>query len=261
MMATNSPIQNDRGPRLQEAIHTLHAAATGPSSRPPRDNLLSSIVEVQQKYSGAKFTNERAEFFEALAGPGNRWKLVYVCGKEAVIAARKRATPATFEFTSTVLDPANFGLLQWFPPVLAYGQYVEDFVTAIQRFDGNSFENENGIYELFGSDWVRVTVTGPFKWPGSARRQVCAFRPNRVRVRIGSWDWESSLEDGGGGGAFGSLWSTEPLDADAVVPFHEAKVSQLPFFKFMLVDDKVAVAMGRSGSVALWARIEGKHDE
>lgn len=138
--------------------------------------------------------------------------------------------------------------------MLAYGQYIGDFVTAIQRFDLDTFENENGIFEIFGSDFLKFTVIGPFKWPDSARRQVCAFRPTKARVSIGSfWSWEPELE---GGGGIGSLWSSEPELEGGVVPFHKAKVTELPFFKFILVDDKVAVAQGRSGSVALWARIE-----
>ena len=37
----------------------------------------------------------------------------------------------------------------------------------------------------------------------------------------------------------------------------DTPATKLPFFKFVLVDEKVAVAIGRSGSAALWARIEG----
>lgn len=32
-------------------------------------------------------------------------------------------------------------------------------------------------------------------------------------------------------------------------------MKSLPFFKFIHVDDVVAVAQGRSGSVALWTRL------
>jgi len=139
-----------------------------------------------------------------------------------------------------LLDPATVGLLQWFPPVLRYGQYVDGFVSAIQRFDLSTYENENGIFEIFGSDFLRLTVIGPFKWPDSVRRQVCAFRPTQAKVKVGEkWMWEPSLDGG-----------------DGVAPFDKAKLTELPFFKFILVDDKVAVAQGRSGSVALWGRIE-----
>ena len=32
-------------------------------------------------------------------------------------------------------------------------------------------------------------------------------------------------------------------------------MTKLPFFKFLLVDDDIAVAQGRSGGVAVWARV------
>jgi len=278
-MAAIPPIEDAR---LSTAINTIHAAATRRQSssqkRPTTDTLLAAIVDAQQRYSGGGFGSvdrsdrypPRAEFLEALAGggtPGKRWKLVYVCGKDSVIDARRRwkrlQTPVIAGTGSeengggaarptNVLDPATFGLLRWFPPVLAYGQYIDEFVTAIQRFDLEKSENENGIFEIFGSDLLKFTVIGPFKWPNSATRQVCAFRPTKAKVNIGSlWSWEPSLD---GGGA--ALWSTEPETKAGPVPFHKAKVTELPFFKFILVDDKVAVAQGRSGSVALWARME-----
>jgi hypothetical protein len=38
--------------------------------------------------------------------------------------------------------------------------------------------------------------------------------------------------------------------------FDEQPVTKLPFFKFVLVDELVAVAQGRSGGVALWVRMK-----
>lgn len=277
-MAAIPPIEDTR---LSTAINIIHAAATRTQSssqkRPTTDALLTAIVEAQQRYSGGGVGSversdrypPRADFLEALAGggtPGKRWKLVYVCGKDSVIDARRRwkrlqapgiavagseENGGGAERPTNVLDPATFGLLRWFPPVLAYGQYIDEFVTAIQRFDLDTFENENGIFELFGSTFLRFTVIGPFKWPNSETRQVCAFRPTKAKASIGSLVFEPSLDGGGG-----SLWSTEPKIEGGHVPFLKAKVTELPFFKFILVDDKVAVAQGRSGSVALWARME-----
>ena len=39
------------------------------------------------------------------------------------------------------------------------------------------------------------------------------------------------------------------------MPFDDVPFRDLPFFKFVLVDDAVAVAQGRLGSVALWTRV------
>ena len=46
----------------------------------------------------------------------------------------------------------------------------------------------------------------------------------------------------------------EPDAAAGALPFEQVRPTQLPFFKFLLVDDVVAVAQGRSGGVAVWVR-------
>ena len=53
------------------------------------------------------------------------------------------------------LSPSRFGLLRWWPPVLAGGTYVDEGLytalgSAIQRFDARTLENENGFFDLFG---------------------------------------------------------------------------------------------------------------
>ena len=118
---------------------------------------------------------------------------------------------------------------------LKSGVYCDEFATAIQRFDAETSENENGIFELFGSDAVKFTVKGPFKWPDAERRAICAFRPTSAFLKLGPLEREWPLE------------AEEP-------PFDDARPTQLPFFKFLLVDDEVAVAQGRTGGVAVWAR-------
>jgi hypothetical protein len=66
---------------------------------------------------------------------------------------------------------------------------------------------------------------------------VCAFRPTAATVKFFGWEQEWPLNQG-------------PKSFDETPP------TKLPFFKFIYVDDKVAVAQGRSGGVALWARIQ-----
>ena len=72
-------------------------------------------------------------------------------------------------------------------------------------------------------------------------------RSTAARLALGPWRWEWSLEEGGDGG--GEEEEKEPAFADA-------RIAQLPFFKFVHVDDAVAVAQGRSGGVAVWARVD-----
>ena len=91
---------------------------------------------------------------------------------------------------------------------------------------------------------------GPFKWPEPTRRAICAFQPTVVRCQLGPLDWEWPLEPE-------AVGPSTPSDAKAApLPFEKAPVTKLPFFKFLHVDSVVAVAQGRSGSVAVWTRSE-----
>lgn len=192
--------------------------AAGTEDRPSTAELLAAIVALP----GAPA--DRAHFFDRLAGggsPGRRWKLVYTATADAVKAARKGGGAPSLGFVDRF--------------TLKSGVYCDEFATAIQRFDAETCENENGIFELFGSDAVKFTVKGPFKWPDAERRAICAFRPTSAFLKLGPLEREWPLE------------AEEP-------PFDDARPTQLPFFKFLLVDDEVAVAQGRTGGVAVWAR-------
>ena len=227
------------------AVETLRAAARPGAGRPSPKDLLAAVVEAQG--SSGPSAAERSRFFDALAcdSPGRRWRLVYVVGRDAVTAARKKraSQKPPQEDDESPLSPSRFGLLRWWPPVLAGGTYVDEGLytalgSAIQRFDARTLENENGFFDLFGVDGARFTVRGPFKWPTPEKRQVCAFQPTTARLRLSeAWDWE---------------WA---FPSDGASSFEATPAGKLPFFRFVLVDDAVAVAQGRSGSVALWARI------
>ena len=104
-----------------------------------------------------------------------------------------------------------------------------------------------------GADWLRLTVHGPFKWPEPTRRAICAFQPTVARCQLGPLDWEWSLEPE----AVGPPTPSPTGNAKAApLPFEQAPVTKLPFFKFLHVDSVVAVAQGRSGSIAVWTRTE-----
>ena len=126
----------------------------------------------------------------------------------------------------------------------------------VRSFDSATFENENGIFQILQLDWLRFSVQGPFKWSTPIERSVCAFRPTEAKVAVGPWTNTWSLEEDPG---TASLWSTAaPVAshlAPAPVPFEDIPITKLPFFKFIMVDEHVAVAQGRSGGVALWARM------
>ena len=67
---------------------------------------------------------------------------------------------------------------------------------------------------------------------------VCAFRPDEATSNVL---------------VIGPLGLDQDLTED--VPFDDTHIRDLPFFKFVLVDDKVPVAMG-TGSVTIWTRME-----
>lgn len=211
----------------------VRAAGAETKDRPPPGVLLSAIVALKPT------AGDRARFLEALAGggtPGRRWRLVYVVGKGAVISARRENKYHSGRLTqSPLIEDVTKALLPW--TRLKEGLYVDGLVTAIQRFDLESLENENGIFGFLENEWLRFTVVGPFKWPEPSRRSVCGFEPNRVRCKIGSLEKE---------------WR---ISAETAESFEAKRINELPFFRFLHVDDSVAVAQGRSGSIAVWSRL------
>jgi len=223
------------GGGLEGAVQTLHAAAAVATRRPSTPRLLEAILTAQRK--GPGFANRL--LFENLAGggsPGRRWKLVYTAGKDAVVEARgigkRRGGSENSEKTLVAAVAKAKAALPW-----SRGVFVDSYLSAIQRFDAAAFENENGVFKVLGSEEVRFTVKGPFKWPDPDKGAVCAFRPTAATVKFFGWEQEWPLNQG-------------PKSFDETPP------TKLPFFKFIYVDDKVAVAQGRSGGVALWARIQ-----
>ena len=224
-------------------IETIHAAAAAEgellATRPAPAELLAAIVALDTRSAG------RERFLEELAGggpPGQRWRLLYTAGADAVSAARK-APPLACRAASSASwqDGLSEAVLPW--TKLKHGLYVDQLVTAIQRFDSSTFENENGIFGVLGSDWIRLTVHGPFKWPQPEKRAICAFQPTVMKLALGPLAWEFPL-------------TAETAAAASTPTFDEQPVTKLPFFKFVLVDELVAVAQGRSGGVALWVRMK-----
>ena len=212
----------------RSAEETLRAVAAPMAERPSPAEVLSAIIELTSS------TEDRSSFLDRLAGggsPGRRWTLAYTAGSAAVKAARQQRKKAG---SGGWLKATREALLPW--TRLENGLYVDGLVTAIQRFDASTGENENGIFGVLGATGLRLTVKGPFKWPDPERRTVCAFQPTVAKCAIGPLEREFSME------------------APGAPDFESTAVTKLPFFKFVLVDDTVAVAQGRSGGVAVWVR-------
>lgn len=61
------------------------------------------------------------------------------------------------------------------------------------------------------------------------------FRPDLPTFKLGSLSFDKRIKED--------------------VPLHDTPVRKLPFFKLILANNVVAVAMGRSGSFAIWTRM------
>jgi len=251
-------------------IDTLRAVANvDEQNRPPPEMVLEAIVQAQRR--GSK--QDKSFFLENLAGvPGRRWELAYIAGKPAVVAMRKQLKDPNHKSTSDDNDEKSDGISSsdtWYRPLerlllpwtrLRDGLYIDsNLVSAIQNFDVQTMQNKNGVFQILNSEFFQTTVEGPFSWDGDCRTKndtnnqeadaqndgnpkrnknaaICAFRPTKATFQLGPW-WKIDQDI--------------PEDA----PFDQTHIRDLPFFKFIHVDDKVAVALGRSGSVALWIRM------
>ena len=246
-------------------IDTLRAVANADKEDlPPPEMLLEAILKAQQR--GIK--QDKSFFLEKLAGfPGRRWELAYIAGKPAVVAMRKQLRKPDDKNISNGNDKKSNN--SWYRPLerfllpwtrLRDGLYIDsNLVSAIQNFDVQTMQNKNGVFQIFGSDFFQTTVEGPFSWDGDCRLNndsnnqevveqadinpkrnknagICAFRPTKAMFQLGPW------------------WKIEQ-DISEDAPFDQTHIRDLPFFKFIHVDDKVAVAMGRSGGIALWTRM------
>ena len=274
-------------------IDTLRAAAdANTDNRPPPEMLLEAIVEAQKQ---GITRDKSVFLEQLAGVPGQRWELAYIAGKPALMAMRKQlgASESDKKSSSDRDDNENSNSNSntesgrnsesWYRPLerlllpwtrLRDGLYIDsNLVSAIQNFDVQTMQNKNGVFQILGSDFFQTTVEGPFSWDGdcdcriikndnddddddddddgqqqaddngihnSKRRKknaaICAFRPTTATFQLGPW-WK--------------IDQNIPEEA----PFDQTHIRDLPFFKFIHVDDTVAVAMGRSGSVALWTRM------
>jgi hypothetical protein len=112
----------------------------------------------------------------------------------------------------------------------AGGVYVAPLLTAVQSWRASDMRIENGV-------WLGFVAAFAFRGGFTVAGRRFAFDFDTVRVRLGPKWFEFKLpakQEGGGGGGGGE--------------------KKGPFFLMTYVDDAVAVARGRSGGVAVWAR-------
>lgn len=253
------------------AVDVLRAVGSvEEEDRPPPEMVLEAILKTQRQSR----KQDKSVFLENLAGvPGRQWELAYVAGKSAVDAMRKQQLQDSNDRSTTNdgnNDEKSGGISSsdsWYRPLerlllpwtrLRDGLYIDsNLVSAIQNFDVQTMQNKNGVFQILKSDFFQTTVEGPFSWDGDCRTKdrlygqaavgdgnhpkrnknaaVCAFRPIRATYQLGPWKIDQDI----------------PEDK----PFDQTHIRDLPFFRFIHVDDRVAVALGRSGGVALWVRM------
>lgn len=107
--------------------------------------------------------------------------------------------------------------------------------TFIPAEDGTLNEGifDNGVF-LFGGA-ANFRVSGPFRW--TPKLNLLEFTVDKVTVKIGTWNWEKNGLDPEGSSLEGRT------------------VKTLPFFKFFSVRSDIACARGRSGGLAVYARV------
>uniref|UniRef100_A0A7S4SL20 Uncharacterized protein n=1 Tax=Alexandrium monilatum TaxID=311494 RepID=A0A7S4SL20_9DINO len=207
----------------EAAAAVLRRAAGLPEggARPPESGVLQAILDAQQQKTKL---NTQSPFYGKLTGHGReggkKWRLVYLANRNAVVAARKG------------IDP---------PSLFDRGWYVDGLVTAVQRFEDSPGKvNQNGIFEFLGVGGFFFGYFARFKWPSPATRTTMAFQPVTTNFHAFGQDWSWPFAGSAPG-------------AEGRGTFDGARLQDLNIFNFLYIDDKVAVAQGASGGVALWA--------
>lgn len=114
---------------------------------------------------------------------------------------------------------------QYYFPVRAHQTFIVDEDKA------NEGIFDNGVFVL----GTKFRVVGPFRW--TPERNRMEFSVDRVVLGVGPWEWKKDGFDKNG-------YSLEGRS-----------VKDLPFFTFFAVRDDIACARGRTGGVALYARV------
>lgn len=155
-----------------------------------------------------KMKLDPSSFLETIGGtqsPGKTWMLVFTADSKDIRSGQK----------------GGEGGGKYFP------------VTAIQRFDAEAMEIENGV---FLGPVGNLTFKGPMNWIG--RRLPFTF--NTLSIKIGSL------------GPF--KINIGKKDDEGRKPGDGKEGSKDPFFTWFYADDEIIAARGRGGGTAFWVR-------
>mmetsp|Transcript_48702 Transcript_48702/g.123004 ORF Transcript_48702/g.123004 Transcript_48702/m.123004 type:complete len:284 (+) Transcript_48702:123-974(+) len=154
-----------------------------------------------------------AGFQEAITADGKRWRLVYTAGKDAVAAAIK-AKGSHHELRQA-------------------GKYFP--LTAVQSWDGAAGRIQNGVYL---GHLASLRFSGPFYM----HDKKLNFDFTKLTLKLGPWAPTFAVKS-----------ESESEAEFQRIAEAKGKGAQSPFFLFSYADDKVAVARGKGGGIALWA--------
>jgi len=129
--------------------------------------------------------------------------------------------------TGTVDTQKKLGRINYFP------------IKAVQSFDTADFKISNGIY---AGDYAVLKFFGPFSWNVKARKLEFDFDS------IAVFGFRFNLPQGGAA----KIGQQTGLGSENNVEL--VKANKKPFFNWVLASDKIAVARGGGGGLALWKR-------
>lgn len=129
--------------------------------------------------------------------------------------------------TGTVDTQKKLGRINYFP------------IKAVQSFDTAALKISNGIY---AGDYAVLKFFGPFSWNVKARKLEFDFDA------IAVFGFRFNLPQGGAA----KIGQQTGLGSENNVEL--VKANKKPFFNWILASDKIAVARGGGGGLALWRR-------
>lgn len=132
-------------------------------------------------------------------------------------------------FVSDIRSKNPF-LKSYYFPVRAHQTFLREEV-GDEAPVGDVFDN--GIF--LNNGFASLHVRGPMRWVSERNR--LEFSVDMCTVKVGNWEWKK-----------------EGLDKEGY-SLEGRSVKTLPFFTFFLLRDDLAAARGRSGGVALYARV------
>ncbi len=162
-----------------------------------------------------KAKRERLTYpFEGLLGT---WTLIFITGTQK---ARKQAGIA--------LGKGRY-IPQWLDINITYKATKQSDALAEWQLGRTTNSVSLGL--------IQLTVSGPIKF--QSQKRLLAFDFTHISLQLGSWTVYQGAMRGG-----------DKTDAT----FEETAISQLPFFSYFHVEEKLIAARGRGGGLAIWQR-------